>query len=80
MISNSQSGKIVVTGAGGFIGSHLGKFLKQTSYWVRGVGAIQQHVAAGSTEVGAADFARSRPARYLSLDRRASRRTVVGAS
>jgi GDP-D-mannose 3', 5'-epimerase len=37
MITNSQPGKIVVTGAGGFIGSHLGKFLKQKGYWVRGV-------------------------------------------
>jgi GDP-D-mannose 3', 5'-epimerase len=37
MIMNSQSGKILVTGAGGFIGSHLGKFLKQQGYWVRGV-------------------------------------------
>jgi GDP-D-mannose 3', 5'-epimerase len=37
MTSNSQSSKILVTGAGGFIGSHLGKFLKQTGYWVRGV-------------------------------------------
>ncbi len=37
MITNSQSGKILVTGAGGFIGSHLGKFLKQKGYWVRGV-------------------------------------------
>jgi len=37
MSSNSQSSKILVTGAGGFIGSHLGKFLKQKGYWVRGV-------------------------------------------
>lgn len=37
MTRNSQSGKIVVTGAGGFIGSHLSKFLKQKGYWVRGV-------------------------------------------
>jgi len=29
--------KIVVTGAGGFIGSHLVRFLKQNGYWVRGV-------------------------------------------
>ena len=37
MIKNSQSMKILVTGAGGFIGSHVGKFLKQQGYWVRGV-------------------------------------------
>jgi GDP-D-mannose 3',5'-epimerase len=37
MTSNSQPLKVLVTGAGGFIGSHLGKFLKQKGYWVRGV-------------------------------------------
>jgi nucleoside-diphosphate-sugar epimerase len=29
--------KVLVTGAGGFIGSHLAAFLKQQGYWVRGV-------------------------------------------
>lgn len=29
--------KVLVTGAGGFIGHHLAKFLKQKGYWVRGV-------------------------------------------
>ena len=29
--------KVVVTGAGGFIGHHLVSFLKQRGYWVRGV-------------------------------------------
>lgn len=29
--------RVLVTGAGGFIGSHLVKFLKQEGYWVRGV-------------------------------------------
>ena len=28
--------KVLVTGAGGFIGSHLVKFLKEKGYWVRG--------------------------------------------
>ena len=29
--------KVLVTGAGGFIGHHLVKFLKEQGYWVRGV-------------------------------------------
>jgi len=29
--------KVLVTGAGGFIGSHLVKFLQEKDYWVRGV-------------------------------------------
>lgn len=29
--------KVLVTGAGGFIGHHMVKFLKQKGYWVRGV-------------------------------------------
>src|SRR3972149_8016766 len=37
MTANSQMLKILVTGAWGLIGSHLGKFLKQKGYWVRGV-------------------------------------------
>lgn len=32
-----KKGKILVTGAGGFIGHHLVKFLKEKGYWVRGV-------------------------------------------
>ncbi len=34
--------KILVTGAGGFIGSHLVTFLKQKGFWVRGVDFGQQ--------------------------------------
>ena len=37
MTSNPKPIKVLVTGAGGFIGSHLGKFLKAKGYWVRGV-------------------------------------------
>jgi len=33
----SKSTKILVTGAGGFIGHHLVTFLKKKGYWVRGV-------------------------------------------
>lgn len=33
----AQSTKILVTGAGGFIGHHLVTFLKRRGYWVRGV-------------------------------------------
>src|SRR3989338_11633205 len=32
-----QSKKVLVTGAGGFIGHHLVSFLKRQGYWVRGV-------------------------------------------
>lgn len=33
----TEKTKVVVTGAGGFIGSHLVTFLKKKDYWVRGV-------------------------------------------
>ena len=32
-----QSDRVLVTGAGGFIGHHLVRFLKKKGYWVRGV-------------------------------------------
>ena len=34
--------KILVTGAGGFIGHHLVSFLRREGYWVRGVDIEQQ--------------------------------------
>ncbi len=34
---NSGSARVLVTGAGGFIGHHLVSFLKAQGYWVRGV-------------------------------------------
>jgi GDP-D-mannose 3',5'-epimerase len=33
----AEKTKVLVTGAGGFIGSHLVSFLKEKGYWVRGV-------------------------------------------
>src|SRR5438552_2701434 len=33
----AQQTRVLVTGAGGFIGHHLVSFLKQRGYWVRGV-------------------------------------------
>lgn len=32
--------KVLVTGAGGFIGSHMVKYLKEKGYWVRGVDVV----------------------------------------
>ena len=37
MNSDRTSTKVLVTGAGGFIGHHLVTYLKQLGYWVRGV-------------------------------------------
>jgi GDP-D-mannose 3',5'-epimerase len=33
----SEKGRVLVTGAGGFIGSHLVTYLREKGYWVRGV-------------------------------------------
>jgi GDP-D-mannose 3',5'-epimerase len=35
--SRRSAGRVLVTGAGGFIGHHLVSFLKEQGYWVRGV-------------------------------------------
>ncbi|MCZ2392193.1 MAG: NAD-dependent epimerase/dehydratase family protein [Acidobacteria bacterium] len=37
MTEASEATRILVTGAGGFIGSHLVTYLKEKGYWVRGV-------------------------------------------
>lgn len=36
-VAQAKATKVLVTGAGGFIGHHLVTFLKQRGYWVRGV-------------------------------------------
>lgn len=36
-VAHTKATKVLVTGAGGFIGHHLVTFLKQRGYWVRGV-------------------------------------------
>jgi GDP-D-mannose 3', 5'-epimerase len=40
-----SNGKVLVTGAGGFIGHHLVSFLKKRGYWVRGVDLNQPEYA-----------------------------------
>jgi nucleoside-diphosphate-sugar epimerase len=37
IMSSAQPSKVLVTGAGGFIGHHLVTYLKNRGYWVRGV-------------------------------------------
>jgi GDP-D-mannose 3', 5'-epimerase len=46
-MSSGQT-RVLVTGAGGFIGHHLTRFLKQRGYWVRGVDL--KHPEFGRTE------------------------------
>lgn len=40
-IASKNPRRIVVTGAGGFIGHHLVKYLKSTGHWVRGVDLVE---------------------------------------
>lgn len=53
-----QSGRVLVTGAGGFIGHHLTSFLKARGFWVRGV------------DVKAPEFEPTRADEFLLLDLR----------
>ncbi|HEX4167620.1 MAG TPA: NAD-dependent epimerase/dehydratase family protein [Bryobacteraceae bacterium] len=55
----SNQVKVLVTGAGGFIGHHLTTFLKQKGYWVRGV-----DIALPQYEPSAADEFLQRDLRY----------------
>ena len=50
--------RVLVTGAGGFIGSHLVTFLKEKGYWVRGV------------DIKLPEFAESDADEFLLLDLR----------
>ena len=50
--------RILVTGAGGFIGHHLVNFLKKRGYWVRGV------------DIKAPEFAPTQADEFLLLDLR----------
>jgi GDP-D-mannose 3',5'-epimerase len=40
-IASKNHRRIVVTGAGGFIGHHLVKYLKSSGHWVRGVDIVE---------------------------------------
>jgi GDP-D-mannose 3', 5'-epimerase len=51
----STSTRVLVTGAGGFIGHHLVTFLKRRGYWVRGVDLHRPHF----TDVDADEFEES---------------------
>lgn len=50
--------RVLITGAGGFIGNHLAKHLKESGYWVRGV------------DVKKPDFGKSFANEFLKLDLR----------
>ncbi|MEW6301096.1 MAG: NAD-dependent epimerase/dehydratase family protein, partial [Thermodesulfobacteriota bacterium] len=54
----AYNARVLVTGAGGFIGHHLVTFLKAQGYWVRGV------------DLKAPEFAPTRADEFLRLDLR----------
>ncbi|HXF43531.1 MAG TPA: NAD-dependent epimerase/dehydratase family protein [Pyrinomonadaceae bacterium] len=65
----SEQTKVLVTGAGGFIGSHLVTFLKNRGYWVRGV------------DLKYPEFSESDADEFLLLDLReaeAARKSCIG--
>jgi len=46
----AENKRVLVTGAGGFIGGHLVAFLKQKGYWVRGVDIKEHEFAATAAD------------------------------
>jgi len=55
----SNTGKVVVTGAGGFIGHHLVNELVRQGYWVRGVDIKEpEYVATAAQEFEVLDLRR----------------------
>ena len=47
-MANNNSRRIVVTGAGGFIGNHLVSYLKSLGHWVRGVDIVDPEYGSSS--------------------------------
>lgn len=66
-MAKNKKTRVVVTGAGGFIGHHLVKFLKKKGYWVRGV------------DIKNPEFERTAADEFLLLDLRLKRNTMVAA-
>jgi len=50
MPKSSESKRVLVTGAGGFIGHHLVSYLKDRGYWVRGVDIKMPEYAASAAD------------------------------
>ncbi|MGH9906589.1 MAG: NAD-dependent epimerase/dehydratase family protein [Pyrinomonadaceae bacterium] len=46
----SENERVLVTGAGGFIGHHLTKYLVSRGYWVRGVDIREPEFEASETQ------------------------------